>query len=449
MDIGAARGLAKIPEQPLEPPKSAGLKMEKGDEAINFDDMISSSNQARQAEIEKEKNEAGGDFRLGETKNDREFRQQLEKVTGKKLNTPKNKMERDDYLNLLVTQLKYQDPSKPMEHYEMASQMAQFNTVEQLMGVNKVLADMKKMQNEAKAEKLTQYLGKDIEIQGNNVRLSPDGTANTMKFELPSAASNAIVEIRDEHLKVVKSIHMGAVQIGTNKVTWDGTNDKGNKLPGGDYTFSVLSSTEDGKPMTAKTSFMAKVEGISDIFSGGKLDTTVGAADPSKIIAIRNPEVADANKANKSQLAAYAQNGAQVGQPQNKDPGAQKQLNPNDPNNPPANQGMNNAPMNLGSNNPNSSSPQNSDANTAKSPYERAPLNNTKPLAEARPIFSSTPPWEQKPGASANVTEETRSPPAKTVMNSTPKPQSSLDEFKAAPKYGGAPAVAGISGRAN
>ena len=50
-----------------------------------------------------------------------------------------------------------------MEHYEMVSQMAQFNTVEQLMGVNKVLTEMKKMQNDAKAEKLSQYLGKDIE----------------------------------------------------------------------------------------------------------------------------------------------------------------------------------------------------------------------------------------------------------------------------------------------
>lgn len=310
MYIGEAKGVARLPEQPIDPPKNSGLKLEKGDEAPNFDNMISESNILRQAEIEKEKNEAGGDFRLGESKNDREFRQQLEKVTGKKQTLAKNKLERDDYLNLLVTQLKYQDPSKPMEHYEMASQMAQFNTVEQLMGVNKLLTEMKKLQNDSKSEKLTQYLGKDIEIEGNNLRISPDGKVNTLRFEIPSAASNAIVEIRDEHSKVIKSIPLGALQLGSHKVTWDGTNDKGIKQIGGNYTFTILASSEDGKPMKAKTSYLAKVEGITDIFSGGKLDTDVGAADASKIIAIRNPDVSVSNSvvANKSQINTYAQN---------------------------------------------------------------------------------------------------------------------------------------------
>lgn len=316
MYIGESRGVAKIPEKAPEAPKSTGLKMEKGDDAPNFENMIYESNLARQAEIEKEKNEAGGDFRLGETKNDRDFRKQLEKVTGKKQDLAKNKLERDDYLNLLVTQLKYQDPSKPMEHYEMASQMAQFNTVEQLMGVNKVLTEMKKMQNDAKAEKLSQYLGKDIEIQGNNIKLSGDGKANLAKFELPSAAANVIAEIRDEHSKVIKSIPMGALQPGVNKITWDGTNDKGVKLPNGNYTFNILASNEDGKPMTAKMSYIAKVEGITDILSGGKLDTDVGSADPAKIIAIRNPETqvtAPGTKPQKNQLIANQQNNVPVG----------------------------------------------------------------------------------------------------------------------------------------
>lgn len=302
MLIGDVKGPVKVPERAnIEPPKDLGLKMEKGEDAPDFDRMIGESNILRQAELEKEKSAAGGDFRLGETKNDREFRQQLEKVTGKKQDKAKNKLERDDYLNLLVTQLKYQDPSKPMEHYEMASQMAQFNTVEQLMGVNKVLAEMKKMQNDAKAEKLTQYLGKDIELQGNSIKLSSTGKANTARFELPSATSNVIVEIRDEHSKAVKSMPMGALQIGSHNVTWDGTNDKGALLPGGNYTFNILASSEDGKPMTAKTSYLAKVEGITDILSGGKLDTNVGPADPTKIIAIRNPEEPIVSKPNKAQ----------------------------------------------------------------------------------------------------------------------------------------------------
>ena len=434
MYVGDAKGIGRIPEKAPEPPKETGLKLEKGEDAPNFDDMISESNVLRQAEIEKEKNEAGGDFRLGESKNDREFRKQLEKVTGKKQDLAKNKMERDDYLNLLVTQLKYQDPSKPMEHYEMASQMAQFNTVEQLMGVNKLLAEMKKLQNDAKAEKLTQYLGKDIEVQGNNIKLSPDGKANMARFELPSPASNVIVEIRDEHSKVIKSIAMGALQIGNNKVTWDGTNDKGVKQPGGNYTFSILASSEDGKPMTAKTSYVAKVEGITDIFSGGKLDTDVGPADASKIIAIRNPEVIAPTKPNRSQLSAYAQNSIPGAKPKDKLQDLQKTLSPADPND--AFQNVNNT---------REPDEQKQYATKVEGNPSQTNLNSPE---EIKPYSSKI---DQIPAQSSASIKKVDSEPSisqSSLVNAPkPRPQPNYQEVKAAPKYGGPPNVAGISGK--
>jgi flagellar basal-body rod modification protein FlgD len=435
MFIGDAKGLGRVPEKAPEPPKETGLKIEKGEDAPNFDNMISESNMARQAEIEKEKNEAGGDFRLGESKNDREFRQQLEKVTGKKQTLAKNKMERDDYLNLLVTQLKYQDPTKPMEHYEMASQMAQFNTVEQLMGVNKLLTDMKKLQNDAKAEKLTQYLGKDIELQGNNIKLSPDGKANTVHFELPSNASNVIVEIRNENSKVIKSMPMGSLQMGNNKVTWDGTNDKGAKQAGGNYTFSILASTEDGKPMTAKTSYEAKVEGITDIFSGGKLDTNVGSADANKIIAIRNPAVEPPSKPNRSQISAYTQNANQGIKPQDN-----KLLDL-----PKVNESSetNNSLKNL-------SNIKNPDEfNLSSNKLEDNPLQRNINSANDFNQFSTKANTNSAETPLLNKKMETEPPISQTRLDNAPKtrPQPSYQETKASPKYGGPPEVAGISGR--
>lgn len=45
-------------------------------------------------------------------------------------------MGKDQFLKILITQLKNQDPMNPMEDKEFIAQMAQFTTVEQLMNIN-------------------------------------------------------------------------------------------------------------------------------------------------------------------------------------------------------------------------------------------------------------------------------------------------------------------------
>lgn len=52
-------------------------------------------------------------------------------------------MGKDEFLKLLVAQMKHQDPLNPMDGQEMAAQLAQFTSVEQLLAANDTLAEIR------------------------------------------------------------------------------------------------------------------------------------------------------------------------------------------------------------------------------------------------------------------------------------------------------------------
>jgi len=205
----------------------------------------------------------------------------------KKQEALKNKLNKDDYLNLMVTQLKYQDPTKPLENHEMATQLAQFNTVEQLMGVNKTLEAMQNQSAQSNIDKLTPYLGRVVEVSGAKLSVSPEMQVSKGIVDLPGRAGSVSILIKDDQGSVIRTIGLGEKASGRHTFDWDGKTDGGVKAKSGEYNFEVVASATDGKEMKAKTSFTSKVEAIVDLASGGKLDTQIGKVEAKDILAIR------------------------------------------------------------------------------------------------------------------------------------------------------------------
>lgn len=74
----------------------------------------------------------------------------------------KTNLDYDDFLKLLVMQLRYQDPLSPLENSEFIAQNAQFSTVEQLIAIKESLANQAKTADVANASYATNMIGKEI-----------------------------------------------------------------------------------------------------------------------------------------------------------------------------------------------------------------------------------------------------------------------------------------------
>ncbi|MFW5999107.1 MAG: flagellar hook assembly protein FlgD [Bacillota bacterium] len=76
-----------------------------------------------------------------------------------------NELGKDAFFKLLITQLKNQDPLKPMEDKEFLAQMAQFSSLEQMQNLNDNFSESSKMQNISEGANL---IGKNVECVETN-----------------------------------------------------------------------------------------------------------------------------------------------------------------------------------------------------------------------------------------------------------------------------------------
>jgi flagellar basal-body rod modification protein FlgD len=77
--------------------------------------------------------------------------------------TPKNDLDKNAFLKLLVTQLKYQDPLQPADNTQFIAQLAQFSALEQM---NNVAEGMNKVQQTSSFGAAVQLIGAHVTATG-------------------------------------------------------------------------------------------------------------------------------------------------------------------------------------------------------------------------------------------------------------------------------------------
>ena len=141
----------------------------------------------------------------------------------------------NDFLSLLTTQLKNQDPSTPMDSNTFTSELVQFSSVEQQITTNSSLTSLIQATQGSEVIQATGVVGKQVTL--NSAQLPLQNGTGSLGFTTTSAEPVSI-KITNSSGVDVKDVSLTSTA-GSNTYTWNGADNSGTQLADGAYTVAV------------------------------------------------------------------------------------------------------------------------------------------------------------------------------------------------------------------
>jgi flagellar basal-body rod modification protein FlgD len=202
--------------------------------------------------------------------------------------TPEKELGRDQFLTLLIAQLKNQDPLSPLESADFTAQLAQFSSLEQLFGMNESLKAIEEAVAAQESGNILDYIGRSVKTLDNSIFVK-DGTTESNVYELEDGA-DVTISIRDEEGLEIRTIYAGWQDAGEHELIWDGKDNQGSVVGDGVYTFELEATDEEGFIVPYDTYLVGEVTGVT--YYGGDPFLMVGdkLLAPENIIEVRMSE---------------------------------------------------------------------------------------------------------------------------------------------------------------
>jgi len=172
----------------------------------------------------------------------------------------------DQFLNLLTTQLKNQDPLSPMDSTEFTNQLVSFSQVEQQIKSNDYLEKLIQSQTLNLTALGLSFIGKDVEVTGETFNTSGGKDVN-LGYTMPADATTGTISIVDKDGNVVHTAN-AELSSGFHSLTWDGKNQNGQAVAAGDYTFKVSALTSNDTSLNVTKYVPGHVESLESLDDG-------------------------------------------------------------------------------------------------------------------------------------------------------------------------------------
>ncbi len=188
----------------------------------------------------------------------------------------------DEFMTMLLAELRNQDPLNPMEGKDFAAQLAQFSSLQQLSNLNTTMSSLPTYLQAFSNAQMSDLIGDVATASGNTITVS--GSQTDISFSLPSDIASGTLKIYDSNGAEVGSADLGNMSSGINFISWNTSS-----VSPGEYTFDISAQDKSGKAVTATTLISGTVTGVT--FKDDTAYLTINGQDVafSKIISITKP----------------------------------------------------------------------------------------------------------------------------------------------------------------
>lgn len=194
----------------------------------------------------------------------------------------KDQLDQEDFLQLMVAQLKNQDPFNPTDPSQYFNQLAQFSTVSGIQDMQESFTSMSDSMRSSQVLDGTAMVGRDVLVTSEDALLGAEGSVRGA-VDVPAGATSVQINVLDSSGQLVRRM-TASTNSGLNDFSWDGTGDNGARLAAGEYTFEAVANV-GGENVELETLVSDRVNSVTiDSAKGLTLNTNgLGARALSEV----------------------------------------------------------------------------------------------------------------------------------------------------------------------
>ncbi len=168
---------------------------------------------------------------------------------------------KNEFMELMIAQLKNQNPLEPQSNGEFIADLAQFSSLEEMQNLSSTVDSVVGEFRSTQALQASAMVGKTV-LASTDVGTLDDSGTMSGAINVPASTGGLRVSIHSAQGELVRQLDLGQAGVGQKAFTWDGQDGDGNNLPPGRYTV-VAEASYPGGTEQLETLMSANVDSVS------------------------------------------------------------------------------------------------------------------------------------------------------------------------------------------